>query len=524
MDNQVRPDAEAFAEAALPRSVPSCLGAMWSRVLFPGIVVPSAPWRWLPLLLLLLLPGLLLYPCLSFYLFEPDEGRYAQIPREMLERGDWTVPYLQSEPYLDKPPLFYWLVMLSYRVLGVHDWSARLIPALSIHACILIAFLFGRRMLGDRAAFWGCVALMLAPAFLGLGRLLILDGLLAMLVTTSILAAWEASRGAQLRRGWWLLSALACGLGVLTKGPIAVLLLAPPLWLERRLSRRPAVGWRPILQYSGIVLLISLPWYVAVCLRLPEFAGYFLWEHNVVRFFMPFAHRQPVWYYLPVLLLGLGPAALLLVPWLRNLLSGDEQARHSRTPAVGFLLLTGGWCVLFFSLSDCKLPTYVLPAFPFLALAFGAFVANSAWADRPVTQVGAACAFTLMLIAHWVIVPRLAFARSPMNSSADLHALCGDPSVPVVCYPRPVDSVAFYCQRSDVRSFRSKDTPLLVRHLQENPRTVVLCGHRHSLEQLREVLPANLVMTHEAKLGLCDLAVVERQRRGWPGLWAANAK
>src|SRR6202008_1592092 len=118
-------------------------------------------------------PAALLYPCLSFRLFEPDEGRYAEIPREMLARGEWIVPYLQGEPYLDKPPLLYWLVGLSYRVFGVQDWAARLIPALAVHASILLTYFFGARMLGERAGFWGACLLSLAPAFVSVGRLLV---------------------------------------------------------------------------------------------------------------------------------------------------------------------------------------------------------------------------------------------------------------------------------------------------------------------------------------------------------------
>src|SRR5438132_7376652 len=95
-------------------SLLSWLPFLWSQVLFPG-TAPAKAAAWVgPLLLLLLVPGVVLYPCLSFHLFEPDEGRYAEIPREMLARGEWVVPYLQREPYLDKPPLLYWLVMISY--------------------------------------------------------------------------------------------------------------------------------------------------------------------------------------------------------------------------------------------------------------------------------------------------------------------------------------------------------------------------------------------------------------------------
>src|SRR5208282_2670677 len=146
-----------------PRSLPECLRWLWSRVLFSGQTDAPTTWRWPSLLLLIAVPGLLLYPCLSFPLFEPDEGRYAEIPREMLARGEWVVPYLQGDPYLDKPPLLYWLVMLSYKVFGIHDWAARLVPALAVHACILLIYWLGRRRLGEPAAFWGALALGLAP-------------------------------------------------------------------------------------------------------------------------------------------------------------------------------------------------------------------------------------------------------------------------------------------------------------------------------------------------------------------------
>ena len=121
--------AQADLATAWPRSLLACLPLLWSRVLFPGRPSLVGPPRWRVLLLLTVLPAVLLYPCLSFLLFEPDEGRYAEIPREMLARGDWVVPYLEGEPYLDKPPLLYWLVIGSYRLFGVHDWSARLVPA-----------------------------------------------------------------------------------------------------------------------------------------------------------------------------------------------------------------------------------------------------------------------------------------------------------------------------------------------------------------------------------------------------------
>ncbi len=516
---------------APPPSLVSWLPLVWRRALFPGVAEQPARLSWRALLLLLILPSVLLYPCLAFPLFEPDEGRYAEIPREMLQRGEWVVPYLQGEPYLDKPPLFYWLVMLSYRALGPHDWAARLVPALAVHGCVLLTYLLGRRGLGDRAAFCGATLLALAPGFAGMGRLLLLDGLLTFWMTLSLLALFEALRGDRLRWGWWLLSAAACGLAVLTKGPVALLLLAVPAWAYRRLAGGPwRVGRRALAAFLAAVLAVALPWFVAVCVRLPDFATYFLWHHNVVRFLHPFDHIQPLWFYAPVLLFGLLPGTLLLVPFVRFLFSGTEEAARHRPPELGFLLLAGGWCVLFFSASGSKLPTYVLPAFPPLALAFGQFLTARGWDRRrwPVALGGAA--FALMAAAHLVVLPWYAGQRAPMGRPDEVRALCGDRAVPLICFPRACDSVSFYLGRDDARTFREKELAALLDALRERPRTVVLCTHRHTLTGLRAALPADLRerrVVHfglneglmervrgamgETVLGLCDVVVIERR-------------
>jgi 4-amino-4-deoxy-L-arabinose transferase-like glycosyltransferase len=364
----------------LPRTVPGWLPFLWNRVLFPGTPSADARVRAASLALVVLLPAVLLYPCRGFLLLEPDEGRYAQIPKEMLAAGSWVVPTLQGEPYLDKPPLFYWLVTLSYHLFGVTESAARLVPAVCVHLTILAVYLIGRRSVGERGAFWAALLLSVSPGYLGVARLLLLDGLLTLCVTLSVLCGFEAVRTGRLKWGWWLAAAVASGLGFLTKGPISEVLLFPPLLAFGLLNRSAArVGWRPAAAFAAVVVGVNLPWYVAVYLREPVFLKHFFWEHNVLRFVRPFDHLQPVWYYVPILLGGFLPGVVVGVAYLRGFLT--RSPAHPLTPSSsgGFWLLAGGWCVFFFSCSGSKLPTYILPAFPPLCLALGEFIARSGW-------------------------------------------------------------------------------------------------------------------------------------------------
>src|SRR5260221_11068918 len=111
-------------------------------------------------------------------------------------------------------------------------------------------------------------------------------------------------------------------------------------------------------------------------LRTREFLGLFFWNHNTQRFLRPFDPLRPIWFYIPVLLAGLVPGTLLFVGFLRFLFSGNRRRTAAKSPAFGFMLLAGLWCLFFFSLSGSKLPTYIVPAFPLLALALGVYVAN----------------------------------------------------------------------------------------------------------------------------------------------------
>src|SRR5438552_7227889 len=255
----------AAPAAPATTNVVGWLPFLWRRVLFPGRAPAVEPIRAVHLLALMAVASLAVFPCLNFYLFEPDEGRYAQIPKEMLARGDWLTPTLQGEPYLDKPPLFYWLVMLAYGAFGQADWVARLVPAAAVLACVAATYVLGRRSVGERAAFWGALLLALMPGLVSMGRVLVLDGLLTLFVTIALLAAFEAARGPQVAVGWWRLMSVALALGTLTKGPIAILLVLPPLVAHLWLTSHPLrITWRAWSALVGTIAAVNLPWYIAI--------------------------------------------------------------------------------------------------------------------------------------------------------------------------------------------------------------------------------------------------------------------
>jgi dolichol-phosphate mannosyltransferase len=309
-------------------------------------------------------------------LLEPDEARYAEIPRQMLAAGEFLVPTLHGEPYLHKPPLLYWLVMGGYRMFGVHDWAARLVPAGAAFLTVVVAYFWGRRAVGTRAAFAGALMLCLSARFVYLGRMLTMDSLLGLWVVAAWAAAHRALDGDRLAWRWWLGSAAACGLGLLTKGPVAGVLVVVPVlvfsWLDRRLVWPRAAGWA---WYLGLAVAIAGPWYVAAAVQGPGPIADFFWTHNLLRFITPLDHQEPVWFFLPGLVLGMLPWTLLL-PALVRWLGRRSGVRAARRPAaLGFFLLACAWCLVFFSAAGCKRPGYILPAMPPLALALGCTLA-----------------------------------------------------------------------------------------------------------------------------------------------------
>jgi 4-amino-4-deoxy-L-arabinose transferase-like glycosyltransferase len=308
-------------------------------------------------------------------LLDPDEGRNAEVAREMYDAREWIVPRFHGFPYLDKPALYFDAIGLSYAAFGRSEAASRL-PSVAFAVGTAVAtFLLGARLLDRRKALLGVAVLMTTPLFVGFARTVIFDMALTFFVVVSLLFAEEGGRGA----AWGFpLAWVATGLAVLTKGPIGLLLpvlgtVALSLGQERPYRLRSYFHPLHLLLFFAV----TLPWVFAVEARNPGFLRYAFVIETFERLTRPTFHRTgSIFYYVPVLLLGLFPwslAALGRMPgWLRG-------ARFlGRPSAERGLLFAAAVMIVFFSLSSSKLGGYVLPAFPLTALLIGADASRTA--------------------------------------------------------------------------------------------------------------------------------------------------
>lgn len=301
-------------------------------------------------------------------LVKPDEGRYAEIPREMVVTGDWLTPRLNGIKYFEKPALQYWATAAAYTAFGQHDWTARLWPALTGFFGVLLAGFVGRRLFGAEAGLLAAVTLATSLLYLAIGHFNTLDMGLTFFLEAAVFGFLLAQSG---QRRWMLVAWAALALAVLSKGIVALVLTGGTLVLYSLLARDLSV-WRRLELVRGLplFLLIAAPWFVAVSLANPEFAHFFFIHEHFERFLTKVHHRyQPAWYFVPVLLIGALPwTTLALQSLARAWRRGEEKSGFA---VRRFLAL---WCVVvfaFFSVSDSKLLSYILPLFPALALLVG---------------------------------------------------------------------------------------------------------------------------------------------------------
>jgi 4-amino-4-deoxy-L-arabinose transferase-like glycosyltransferase len=316
-------------------------------------------------------------------LFDVDEGAFSQATMEMFERGDFLATYLNGEPRYDKPILVYWLQAAGVALLGPTEWAFRLPSAICASAWALITYLFARRFFGPERGILAAVVLATSLGVFVIGRAATADALLNVLIAASMFAAWlHLSTG---RRAWLYATHAAIGLGVLAKGPIAILVpLAVTFvfcWLRRdvRTWARAVFDWRALL----LLLAIAAPWYIAIVAKEGRaFIDGFVMKHNVGRFSGPVSgHAGSLLYYFPVLVLLTLPFTALVVPLalrIRSAWRDDLQA---------YLLIWFGFVFLFFSLSGTKLPHYLLYGYTGLAILMavhGAALKSTVWPLVPV--------------------------------------------------------------------------------------------------------------------------------------------
>jgi 4-amino-4-deoxy-L-arabinose transferase len=330
--------------------------------------------RWaLPSLLGILLLAYLL-PLSSHGLWIPDETRYAQISQGMLLSGDWVTPHFMSLRYFEKPAAGYWMIAAGQALFGQNLFGVRFASALSTGLSVILCFLIARRLWNEPRKSFACALLYMSLTVIaGAAGYANLDPQFTFWVNLSLVALWFALDSA--RRGprliGWAVLGLACGMGFLTKGFLAWLLpvlIALPfmIWQKR---------WRELLIYGSmaiiVALAVSLPWALAVHAREPDYWRFFFWHEHIRRFAGDDAqHDAPWWFYLPLLV-------AFSLPWAALLPSALRQAWQTRgQAAIGFLLLWLLAPLLFFSLSNGKLPSYILPCLLPLALLLGHLLAD----------------------------------------------------------------------------------------------------------------------------------------------------
>lgn len=378
----------------------------------------SRHWLWFAATAVVVVAGLV-YNLDGYPLLDPDEGRNAEVAREMAVTNDYVLPHINGLPYVDKPALYFAVGGLGMEALGPTVLAARLPSLVFTVATLLVVALFARRLFGPEAAWTATVATAATPLTLAYSRTVIFDSALTLWVVLAVLGCYLAVEGNENRAPWHrALAWIALGLGVLTKGPIALglplmVVLPYAIWRRRVKALADPIS---ILLFVAIVL----PWVFAISREVPGFLEYVFVTETADRLTTTALQRTgPFWYFLAIL-----PAAAL--PWSIVLISGGwEKWRSGCRPdrQTVFLLL---WIIVplvFFSLSQSKRPQYVLPLIPAAGLLVGV-----AWARvrgrfpgvRPAAAglavLGAFLLLTRDSIASWVPASPDVAAQIPITA------------------------------------------------------------------------------------------------------------
>ncbi|RQN35592.1 glycosyltransferase family 39 protein [Paraburkholderia tropica] len=384
------------------------------------------------------------------HLLPSDEGRYAEMAREMLATGDWITPRYNGYKYFEKPPLQTWMNALTFAWFGIGEWQARLYTALTGFAGVLLVGFTGARVFNAATGFFAAVVLACAPYWNLMGHFNTLDMALSFwmeLTLCALLLAQRPNLPRNTARLWMWVCWGAMALAVLSKGLVGLILPGAVLVLYTLISRDWAL-WKRLYLVSGLIVFFAVvsPWFVLVQERNPEFFNFFFIVQQFQRYLTPAQNRPgPFYYFVPVMLVG-------LLPWLSV---SVQSVRHAlRTPRqpngfapVTLMLVWSAFIFLFFSASHSKLISYTLPIAPPLALVIGLYLPLMTKKQWNRHLIGYAL-LAVALMAGSFVLTRLGDSRNP-------NALYREYQVWVFA----AAAAAFVATMIGLRIARAKNTP-----------------------------------------------------------------
>lgn len=317
----------------------------------------------------------------NYGLLHNNEGLYAQIPREMLDSRNFILPHLNGVPYLEKPPLLYWLISLSYSFFGINEFSARLMPASAGFLTVLLVYYITKRFCSRQSALFSVLILGTSLGYAVLSRMVFFDGLFTFFLSAALFLYFLADE--QKERSFLRLGYVALGAAVLTKGLVALVLSGLVIGSFNTVERKPFKEWFQAFDLwgVGIFLIITIPWHLLAAQQDPEFSWFYFINEHVLRFLgtrLPKDYYQgPLYYYTYRILIYFLPWSLLFWIFLKRLSSlNDKEFRFRR-----FLWIWFYTVLLFFSISTAKANYYLITIMPPVAILLAQNLENL-WASR----------------------------------------------------------------------------------------------------------------------------------------------